>query len=68
MGTLRSYPISTLGLGVWPLRWPLLTYSALDLLGRAITPGNSIACLRSAAVTFVCYAFNLEHGVAVAVA
>tara|TARA_R110000796_G_scaffold252600_1_gene388564 strand:- start:17935 stop:18936 length:1002 start_codon:yes stop_codon:yes gene_type:complete len=64
MGTLRSYPISTLALGLAIALASYLTYSCFDLLGRAYT-GHSMRVYEVLPVTFVCYAFNLNMGAVV---
>lgn len=59
--TLRTYPITTLLMGAGIALISYFVYCGYDLLGRFYT-GHTLSIRQTVAVTFVCYAFNLNMG------
>lgn len=59
--TLRTYPTTTLLMGAGIALTSYFVYCSYDVLGRVYTK-HTLSIRQTVAVTFVCYAFNLNMG------
>lgn len=59
--TLRTYPMTTLLIGAGIAVISYFVYCGFDVLGRVYTK-HTLSIRQTVAVTFVCYAFNLNMG------